>query len=229
MTAAKVHGNKREYEGPFEGEEYKEKDGLILDTGCFCAILKDENTGPAQETIQLSNLAGHPFLIEPCVPPEALLKKIPGVTEECVEIGGNIFDTTTLAKLLYVIGKWDVEFYKTDNYELLGIKACDKAYFINKPDEQRTTRKGVIAPKKVTSSEIQPTDEETFKMEIPTLQEKLRFYYDGTQIKLQFSLRLYGQDEVAVLKLQPPFSLRNWRRSKKKQEIESPQASESTT
>ncbi len=192
--------------GPFEGEKYREKDGLVLDTGDFCCIIKDETTDLAQEVIKRSNLCGTPFWTESWVPSKAFLRAVPGVHSRYVDIDGLVVESSVLAKLLNVIGEWDVEFYRTPSNELLGIKAREESYSGDKQLDQRTVNKGVIDPQEIPWGDILSVGKLTFNVEIPTLKEQIAYYINGTRIKPEFSLGLWSQDKYAKLNV-PKFSL----------------------
>lgn len=126
------------YKDPIDGEPFEEKDGLILDNGGFCEIVKDETTLSSQKIIRLSNLNGTHVLSFPFIPLKALLAIDQQNDKRYVVINETLCDANILVKLLRAIGFHNVQFYQSHEKGLIGIKAIN----------DHATRQGVIAPLK---------------------------------------------------------------------------------
>ena len=167
------------YKDPIDGEPFEEKDGLILDSGGFCEIVKDETTLSSQKIIRLSNLNGTHVLSFPFIPLEALLAIDQQNDKRYVIINETLCDANILAKLLRAIGFHNVQFYQSHEKGLIGIKTTD----------DHATRQGVIAPlKRLPYEKETKGDAGEPKVRILTLKEVIS-RYDPDPGCLRFSLQ----------------------------------------
>jgi hypothetical protein len=206
LTDRNIPRTRHGHIGPFEEEECKERDGLLFDTGDFCAIFKDETTAYAQEIIKLSNLSGSPFLIFDDVYPEGFLRSTSDYFKKYVAIGELIIDQAVLGKLLKAIDSHNVEFYKIETNQVLGIKAIDRT--------GTKIQKAIIFPLKPPQSEVSGEQSEK---EIPTLKEALDYYNHNLSIKPRFSLEAWAKGEAPK-----NFSLRGWAKEADKSKVKTP-------
>ena len=135
------------YKDPRSDEPFEEKNGLLIDSGGFCAIIIDERTENCQQVIKSSNLNGAYFLFLSSIPFHALKLAKMQHEKRIVTINGAPFDVDLLIKLLTVIGFHNVAFYQNNKKDILGIKT-------NSSD---LTKKAVIAPLRSLKEEIDST------------------------------------------------------------------------